>query len=238
MASGRSGGPEAATSRPSRCGRRERRARSPAPPASSATTSRCRVRTGRPRGHSVAFGPHRAGPARRSDPGGPAGARRDGLVGGRRRRARARGRQPARRPRPRRSADAGGVVARRGRASIPVLGELRPADDGVVRHVATAGPAATDVANLGALPADRDLRRPMGGCGAFADRARRRELARRLAPPRIPRAAVHCARASTSTPPSSPRAAPRSGSSSMPIRRWRRAACCRGPDGCGHARGA
>ena len=151
----------------------------------------CVVRAGRSGGHPAAVGTHRARAACRHQPRGTPGARRDGVVGRRGGGTRARGRRSARRARSRGVAHLGRAAARRRATADALLGQLRPTASGVVRRVASARPAATDLARLGAAATHGDLRRSLGRRGALADCAGRRELAGGLAPAHVPGAAVH-----------------------------------------------
>ena len=145
---------------------------------------------------------HRAGPARRHEPGGPAGARRHGVVG----RARWRGSSTRTSTRPTcpipdDAADVGGPVGpTRTGPPCPSGTTSTSASIDVVGGVAAARPAPADLAHLGAPPAHGDLRRPLGGRGALAHRARRGELAGRARGRTCTSSRPTSRRASTSTP--------------------------------------
>ena len=176
-------------------------------------------------------GPHRAGPAGRDEPGGPAGARGHGVV--RRRRSRASSTRTSPRPTcptPTRCRRAAELRPGEDRPPMPVLGQLRPAPGRVVGRA-------------GRRPA-RSRRRGGPGCAAtptatfddpWVDAARSLIVLdvgswpAGLAPAHVPRAALHRAEPRPLRVVPVSRAARRSGSCSTRTRRWRRAACCRGP---------
>ena len=164
-----------------RCARRAPRARSPVRPASSATTSRW-PRSRRSTSWSPRCASGRTVLAQRvemTQEGRPvldAMVWSVGDVAG----PRARGRRARRRcPSPRSCPPRADLAPDEDRPAMPLLGQLRPALIEWSEQWPPPGPLAADLADLGALPAHRHLRRPVGRRGALAHRARRGELAGR-----------------------------------------------------------
>ena len=125
------------------------------------------------------------------------------------------------------------ICARRGPAPHALLGQLRPAPHHLVEAVASARPAAADLAHVGA----RRSRRPPSTILGWMRRARSLCSTWGAGPPAHGRTCTRSRptsrRAWTSTPRSSTRGARRTGCCSTPTRRWPTAGCCRGPAECG-----
>ena len=128
---------------------------------------------------------------RRDHPGWAADPRRVGVDHDGGRGPRARRDRAARGARPRRAAEHRGAGPRRCRAPVPVLAELRRKAARVRGRLATRRPSPGPVAGVAAVPADVDVRGPLGRRGADGDPRRPPELA--LGPPaaRLAGAAVH-----------------------------------------------